>query len=205
MAHIPDGVLSVPVLAAGAVLACGALAIALRRLDPMDVPRVAVLAAMFFVASLIAVPLGPTSVHPLLGGLMGLVLGWAVVPAVAVGLMLQALFLGFGGVTTLGVNIVNIAGPGLLAGWLGGWLLARTASAARAGIVAAGVAALSVAATGAMVSLSLLLSSEDFAVSARVLAITYLPLMAVEGALTGVAVAMLRQARPDLVGVRAVT
>jgi cobalt/nickel transport system permease protein len=193
------------VLVTGGALAVGALALTLRRLDPMDVPRVAILAAMFFVVSLIAIPLGPTSVHPLLGGLMGLVLGPGVVPAVAVGLLLQALFFGFGGITSLGVNIVNIAGPGLLAGWLGGLLMGRAGNAFQAGLIAACVAALAVAMTGAMVALSLLLSSGDFAVSARVIILTYLPLMAVEGILTGVAVAMLRQARPDLVGVRAVS
>lgn len=75
MAHIPDGVLSLPVLVGGAVLAAGGLALGLRRLEDAEIPKTAILAAMFFVASLIAVPVGPSSVHLLLAGPMGLVLG----------------------------------------------------------------------------------------------------------------------------------
>jgi cobalt/nickel transport system permease protein len=198
MAHIPDGVLSLPVLATGAVLAVGALVWSLRRLDPMEVPRVAILTAMFFVASLVAIPVGPSSVHLLLSALMGLTLGWGVVPAVAVGLALQAFFFGFGGITALGVNIVNIAGPGLLAAALGAMLMPRFAAPLSKAIVAGGLAALAVAATGTMVAASLALSDADFATAARVLVVTYLPLMAVEGVVTGVAVGALARTRPDL-------
>ena len=96
MAHIPDGVLSAPVLITGAVVTVGALAVALRRLDYERIPQAAVLSAAFFVASLVSVPVGPSSVHLLLNGLMGLVLGWAAVPAILVALVLQAVFFGFG-------------------------------------------------------------------------------------------------------------
>jgi len=71
MAHIPDGVLSAPVLLTGAAASAGLLAIALRRLDWEALPQAAVLAAAFFVSSLISIPLGPSSVHLLLNGLMG--------------------------------------------------------------------------------------------------------------------------------------
>ena len=72
------------------------------------------LSAVFFVASLVHIPIGPTSVHPLLNGLMGIVLGWAAVPAILVALLLQAVFFGFGGITVLGVNVVNMAVPALV-------------------------------------------------------------------------------------------
>ena len=74
MAHIPDGVLSAPVLIGGGIVAAGLLAVGLKRLDEERIPRAAVLSATFFVASLIHIPVGPTSVHPLLTGLIGLVL-----------------------------------------------------------------------------------------------------------------------------------
>ncbi len=114
MAHIPDGVLSAPVLIGGGVAAAGLLAIAVKHLDDARIPQAAVLSAVFFVASLVHIPIGPTSVHPLLNGLMGIVLGWAAVPAILVALLLQAVFFGFGGITVLGVNVVNMAVPALV-------------------------------------------------------------------------------------------
>ncbi|MFW5724151.1 MAG: CbiM family transporter [Halochromatium sp.] len=114
MAHIPDGVLSAPVLISGALVSTGLLGVALHRLREAELPQAAVLAATFFVSSLISVPLGPSSVHLLLNGLMGLLLGWAAVPAIFVALLLQAIFFGFGGLLVLGVNTMNLALPALL-------------------------------------------------------------------------------------------
>lgn len=114
MAHIPDGVLSAPVLVTGALVSTGLLAIALRQLREAELPQAAVLAAAFFVSSLISVPLGPSSVHLLLNGLMGLLLGWAALPAIFVALLLQAVFFGFGGLLVLGVNTMNLALPALV-------------------------------------------------------------------------------------------
>mgnify|MGYP000653403121 CR=1 FL=1 len=48
----------------------------LRKLDYDRMPQVAVLSAGFFVASLVHVPIGPTNVHLVLNGLVGLFLGW---------------------------------------------------------------------------------------------------------------------------------
>lgn len=114
MAHIPDGVLSAPVLISGALVSAGLLGVALHRLREAELPQAAVLAAAFFVSSLISVPLGPSSVHLLLNGLMGLLLGWAAVPAIFVALLLQAVFFGFGGLLVLGVNSMNLALPALI-------------------------------------------------------------------------------------------
>ena len=88
MAHIPDGVVAVPVLATGALVSAGGLALGLRRLTPERMPRVAVLSAVFFVASLIHLPAGPASVHLMLNGIMGAVLGAAAFPAIVVALVL---------------------------------------------------------------------------------------------------------------------
>ncbi len=114
MAHLPDGVLSAPLLIGGAAVSATLLALALRRLDDTRVPQAAVLAAAFFVSSLISVPVGPASVHLLLNGLMGLLLGWLAVPALLVALALQLIFFGHGGLTALGVNTFNLAVPALL-------------------------------------------------------------------------------------------
>lgn len=195
MAHIQDGILSAPVLVAGAVLTAGACTLALRRAQDSDIPRAAVLASVFFAGSMIAVPVGPSSVHLMFSALMGLVLGWLAVPAVLAALVLQLVLFGFGGLTTLGVNAFNIAMPGVVLGLA----LRRPIAAAlprRAAFLAGlagGVAAL---ATAGLVALALALSASEFVPAARIMALTYLPLALAEAVICGAAVGYLQRALP---------
>jgi len=197
MAHIPDGVLTWPVSAAGTVIALVAVGVALKTLDDRLIPKTALLAAAFFVVSLIAVPIGPSSVHLLLGGLMGLLLGPATVLAVLVGLVMQALFFGFGGVTTLGINTLNIAGPAILVSMLARPFLSRLAARGVA-VLGAVVGAAASLGTGLMIVASLAASSADFSVAARIIAATYWPLAIVEGFVTASALVFLRRVRPEI-------
>lgn len=195
--HIPDGILSAPVLLGGAVLAAGGVAMGLRHLDDRAIPRTATLSAVFFAGSLIAVPLGPTSVHLVFAGLMGLMLGWAVFPAVLVALALQAVLFGFGGLTTLGVTTVVVAAPGALVGALFGPGI-RAARIPAQAVWRAGIAgALAVLGCAALVALALVLSAGAFAPVARVMALVYLPLAGVEAAVTAFAVGFLARVQPD--------
>ncbi|MDZ7909658.1 MAG: cobalt transporter CbiM [Gemmobacter sp.] len=196
MAHIPDGILSAPVLIGGAALAAGGVALALRGLEDRAIPRMAVLGAVFFTGSLLAVPVGPSSVHPMLAGLMGLMLGPGAFAAVAVGLALQVLLFGVGGLTTLGVNTVNIAAPGILLGWMLGPMLRRSTGGLRAALAAA-VGGLAVLGTGALVALVLALSAPEYVPVARVMLVTYLPLALAEAALTAAVVGFLVRVQPD--------
>jgi cobalt/nickel transport system permease protein len=201
IAHIPDGVLSLPVLAAGGAASVAALGVAVARLRSHDIPRTAVLGAVFFVASLITLPVGPTTVHPLLNGLMGLVLGWAAIPAIAVSLFLQMIFFGFGGLTAFGVNVFNIAVPALLVALvLRPWLV-RVDDPRRAGLIGAFAGAGGVLMTGVLVSASLALSNPAYLDAAKVVIVTYLPLAAGEAAITAAAVAFLWRVAPDMVGI----
>ncbi len=118
--HLPDGIVPVEMALAGYACSAGLMALALHRIkarpDPQaEIPRVAMLTTVFFAASLVAVPVPPTSVHLMLAGLMGVTLGWFAVPAVLVGLFLQAVLFGHGGITALGLNGVVFALPALLA------------------------------------------------------------------------------------------
>lgn len=197
MAHIPDGILSAPVLVGGAVLAVAGVAWGLRHLDDRAIPRAAILSAAFFAGSLVAIPAGPSSVHLLFGGLMGIMLGPATFAAVTVALLLQALLFGFGGLTTLGVNVFNIAAPAVLCGLAFGHIVRNTPSPAlRAGLAAA-AGALSVLGTGGLVALSLALSSSDYVPAASVLIATYLPLAAAEAFVTAVVVGFLARVHPE--------
>lgn len=197
MAHIPDGILTLPVLVGGAAVAATGVGLALRRIDDRAIPRIAILSAVFFAASLVSIPVGPSSVHLLLAGLMGIILGPGVFPAVLVALILQAVLFGFGGLTTLGVNTVNIALPGALAGPVLGPFIRRASSPLRAGALAAVGAAFCTFATGGLVALSLWLASSDFTPVARILLLTYLPLAIAEAAVTATVIAFLARVQPQ--------
>jgi len=195
--HIVDGALANSVVAGGAVLAAGGIALGLRNLPLEKIPAAGVLSASFFVASLVHVPIGPSSVHLILNGLAGLVLGWAAFPALFVGLLLQAVFFGFGGVTVLGVNTFNIAMPAVIVCYLcrPGILRGTPLTAALWGGIGG---ALAIALTTGFVALALMLSGDAFIPAARLVFLAHLPVMAVEGLLTAVAVYLAVQVKPDL-------
>ena len=199
--HISEGVLSGQVLAAGAALSTAGVAVGLKRTSNEQIPEVAILASAFFVASLIHVPLGPTSVHLILNGLVGLILGWATFPAILVGLLLQALLFQFGGLTTLGVNTFNMAFPGIVCWWIFGPMVrGRRPRLALVGAFFCGV--LAVLGAGLLVALSLYLTGKGFEKAAAAVLLAHLPVMALEGILTAFTVAFLRKVRPDMLGVK---
>jgi cobalt/nickel transport system permease protein len=103
--HVLDGYVPTWVVAGGFAGAAALTAATLPALARASAPRVAMLTSAFFVSSLaLKVPVGPTSVHLSLLGLVGVILGRAAFPAILVGLALQLLLFQHGGVTTLGVN-----------------------------------------------------------------------------------------------------
>jgi cobalt/nickel transport system permease protein len=114
--HISDGILA-PDWWGGGFLVAGLFGLlGARRVRDDEIPKIALLTAAFFVASLIHVRVGPTSVHLLLNGLLGVLLGWRVFLAIPVGLLLQVILIHHGGFTTLGINTCVMAFPALL-GW----------------------------------------------------------------------------------------
>jgi cobalt/nickel transport system permease protein len=117
--HISDGMLQPSWEWAGFACA-GALALfGAWRIRDDEIPRVALLTAAFFVASLIHVPVpGGPKTHLILNGLLGVILGRRALLAVPVGLFLQAALFGHGGFLSLGVNSVVMGLPALVAGWL---------------------------------------------------------------------------------------
>ena len=89
--HISEGILSVPVLATTGVLAAGLVIAGFKQTSDDQVPRVAVFSALFFLASFIHIPVGPTQLHLILNGLIGAVLGIRAFPALFLALLLQGL------------------------------------------------------------------------------------------------------------------
>lgn len=199
--HIAEGVLSAPVLIAGAVVAAGAIAAGLRKIDSRSVMPAALLGAAFFVASLVHVPVGPSSVHLILNGLLGVMLGVAAVPVIFVGLLLQALLYGYGGLTVLGVNTVSMGLGAICSGVLFQWLFAalRHASPGLA-LPAAGciAGALGVAVAAVLTSAALAFTDEGFVASAAILLTAHLPVMLIEGVVTGAALGFIARIRPAM-------
>lgn len=195
--HIVDGALAPEVLIGGGILAVAGLGLGLRKLPIDKIPATGVLSATFFVASLIHVPVGPSSVHLIMSGLAGLVLGWTAFPALFVGLLLQAIFFGFGGLTVLGVNTVNIALPAVLAGLLFRGMVARSNPVSAA--VLGGIAgAFSIALTTLFVAISLALSGDAFIPAAKLVFFAHIPIMVIEGLVSAAAVYLIAKVKPAL-------
>ena len=197
--HIAEGVLSNGVLVAGAAVAAGGVALGLRKMDEERVPTVAVLSSAFFVASLIHVPIAGSSAHLCLTGLMGVVLGMAAFPAILVGALLQAIVFGFGGLTALGANTANMALPAVLCHWLYSRRIRRSQPVGQFWLgAAAGATAMLL--SGLLVWVCLYASGEEFLKPAHLLLLAHVPLMFVEGLVTGSAVVFLCRVRPEVLG-----
>lgn len=200
MAHIPDGVLSGPVLAAGAAVSLAGCAYGLRSLDNERIPQVAVLSSAFFVASLVHFPVGPSSVHLILNGLTGIVLGWAAFPAILVALLLQAILFGFGGLVVLGVNVMNMAVPAVACRYLFRAIAGSGANRTRllwAAAIAGGVGVLM---TALLVAIVLALSGKEFISAAKLVILAHLPVAAIESVFSVAVVGLLAQVKPGLLG-----
>ena len=109
--HISDGIISVEVAITTGVVATLFCAYALKKLSNDKIALVAALSALFFVTSFIHIPFGPTQIHLMLLGFIGIFLGNLAFLSISIALILQALLLGFGGLTSLGANIVIMAMP----------------------------------------------------------------------------------------------
>jgi len=196
--HISEGVLSPGVLLIGAGLAAGGVAIGLRQLKPKEIPSTGILSAAFFVASLIHVPAGPASVHLVLNGLLGLMLGWKSFPAILVGLLLQALLFQFGGLTTLGINTLNMALPAVIGYYLTGWILKRSNRTSVLALTAFFCGAFAVFLSGILVGFSLFLTGEAFLPAAKLVVAAHVPVMIIEGILTAACLFFIRKVKPEL-------
>jgi len=200
--HIYEGILSCSahgqeLLAAGALAAAVGTAIGLRKLDPQRLPQAGLLSAAFFTASLIQVPLGPSSVHLVLSGLLGLVLGWVAFPAILIALTLQAVFFSIGGPTTLGLNTVIMALPAVVCHYLFRRAVAVNSEWMVFGVgFAAGATAMIL---GALISTGvLILAGKEFSALVPLILAVHLPSAVIEGMVTGSVVVFIRKVRPEL-------
>ncbi|MDR2802940.1 MAG: cobalt transporter CbiM [Treponema sp.] len=194
--HISEGILSPPVIAAGWALAVGGLAAGLKKTQTEKLPETALVSAALFLASLVHVPLGPSSIHLTLLGLAGILLGWSAVPALFIALLLQGILFQFGGLLSLGVN-TTVMGVAALSG--GGLyrLLSRLHTLRFLPAIAAGFAA--VIAGTVLVCAALFFSDMELGATAALLFAANLPLAAVEGVISAFVVAFLSKTVPQYV------
>jgi cobalt/nickel transport system permease protein len=194
--HIADGVVTAPVLAVGTAVAVAGTAMGLHALREEQIPQAGVMAAVFLVGSLVHVPAGPSSVHLVLNGLAGLLLGWVAFPALLVALFLQAVLFGFGGLTTLGVNTAAMALPGVMCALAFRRMVRRSTLLGSVGAFCVG--ALSVFLSGVLVATALIASGGVLRTAATVLVAGHIPVMVIEGVMCALCIAYLRRVRPQM-------
>lgn len=117
--HIPDGYLPAEVVIGGYVVTGIATWYSIKKInqrkDPRaEIPKASILTAAFIVVSLIHIPIPPTSVHLMLSGLMGILLGYYAFPAILIGVLFQSVLFHHGGITTIGINTINFGIPALI-------------------------------------------------------------------------------------------
>ncbi len=195
--HISDGVLSGPVLAAGWAGATVLAVATMRKMDMEEIPKLAVIAAVFFVGSLIRFPIGAASVHLILNGLVGVILGKRAFPAILLGLILQAILFGHGGVSVIGVNAVMMGGGALVA--YGFWQLRYLVSFAKRDILFGGLAgAIGVFASGCVLALVMVTTGDAFIAVAETVLWIHVGIMIFEGFVVAACVSFLLKVRPDM-------
>jgi cobalt/nickel transport system permease protein len=196
--HISDGVLPISV-AIGAYAAGAALVYwSARRSRTRDMPKLAVMTAAFFVASLVHIPFGPTSVHLILPGLTGALLGPSAFLAIGLGLMLQSLLFQFGGLTALGANSMMMGVPALVCGWL--FQKLRGDTPARQAIVGGLAGALGTVLAALILAGLLVTGGEDFFGVAKIALLAHVPVIVIEGLVSGFTIGFLARVKPEMLG-----
>ncbi len=195
--HVSDGLLSGAVITAGFVGTAILTAATLRKMELEEIPKISVATSVFFVASLIHIPVGPSSVHLLLNGLVGIILGWRAFPAILLGIILQAILFGHGGVTVIGVNSVMLGGGALVA--FGVWQLRHKFSFSKNEVIFGGLAGASATiASGLILSAALITTGEEFTVTAGIVLAYHIPVMIIEGLVAGACVGFLLKTKPEV-------
>ncbi len=208
--HIPDGFINGATSAAAGVAAAGGVGYSLRQtgryLSERQVPLAGLVAAFVFAAQMFNFPVMSGMSGHLIGGVLAAVLvgPWAAYLVMSVVLFVQGLFFADGGLSALGLSIINM---GLLAA-VGGYaiyrVLLRLVARTPAGVpLAAGIAAfisVPLAALGFVVQFAIG-GTADISTATVLTAMvgTHLLIGIGEGILTALVIGAVMTSRPDLV------
>ncbi len=195
--HIADGVLPVPVWLVGYIITAVLVGTNIKKMSAEDVPKVALMTAGFFVASLLHIPVGPVSVHLILNGLVGIILGPLAFVSILVGLLLQALLFQHGGITTIGINSLIMGLPALLVYRLFKMhkIFNFTGSEPAFGFLAGAIAVLGAA---IILAFFLITTGEEFKGVAKYAIFAHFPVMVIEGGITVFAISFLKKVKPEI-------
>ncbi len=210
--HISEGILPFDWAALWFVVSAPFVAVGLyklRKLSSADLsfkPLVGLMAAVVFIISCmpIPVPTAGTCSHPCGTGLSAILLGpFISVLVAAAALLIQALFLSHGGLSTWGANIVSMGIMGSFAGYLTFKALrSMKASLAVSGFIAGLLADWATYMTTSVELASGIRGDSPFLPLFQKIMIafipTQLPLGILEGAITAGMVVLLYRKRPDL-------
>jgi len=122
--HIPDGILSAPILAGFGAASGLSVLYSARKAEASTqahrIPLLGVLGAFVFAAQMVNFPVGPGASGHLLGGaLLAATIGpWAASITMTAILLIQALVFQDGGVLALACNVFNMAILGVWVAWL---------------------------------------------------------------------------------------
>ncbi|MDR1977023.1 MAG: cobalt transporter CbiM [Campylobacteraceae bacterium] len=192
--HISEGILEPKILIAGAVVSTLVLIYALKTLKSDDIPKVSAFSALFFVASFVYVPLGITSVHLIMNGIVGAVLGVRAYVAIFVALLLQGVLFGYGGITTLGINLFTLATPALV-----GYAIFRIPYKKiwQKQIIWFCVGFVPITFGALILSFVLFLNKDEFLAAAKIAFLAHIPVMIVEGIITLLALNFIEKVQPS--------
>lgn len=196
--HIAEGVLSLPVLFTGATTAVIGVFWGLKRLPAQRLMLAGLLGAVFFLASLIHIPIGVGSAHLIMNGVIGILLGSASFPVIFIALLLQTVLLQFGGLTVLGVNTATMGIGAVLAGWLFHQIVRQSTQKKTIGIVSFLAGFSSVLISGLLTALALAVSHESFQIVAMTIFLSNLPIMVIEGLITIFIILYISKTEPRL-------
>jgi len=194
--HISDGVLPVSVAVGGYVASAALVAWSARRTCSEELPKLAVMTAAFFVASLVHIPFGPTSVHLLIPGLTGALLGSSAFLSISLGLLLQSLLFQFGGITALGANALMMGLPALVCGWFFQRFKGRTRL--RQAIIGGIAGALGTILAAIILAALLGTGGEDFFGVAKIALLAHVPVIIIEGLVSAFTIGFLARVKPAL-------
>jgi len=195
--HISDGVLHAPVWLSGYAVSAAIITVTTKKMHPEEIPKTAIMTSVFFVSSLIHVPIGPTSVHLILNGLIGMVLGPLAFVSIFLGLLLQAILFQHGGITTIGINSVIVGLPALLAYRVFD-LRNKSRFRLNAFVFGALAGACGVFFTTLMLVMLLIITGSEFFGVAKVAFLAHLPVIAIESIITGFIASFIMKVKPEI-------
>jgi len=195
--HISEGILNPPIWLTGYAATAVIAGLTMRKLDMEEVPKISVITAVFFIASLIKIPLGPASIHLILNGLVGIVLGKRAFAAIMLGIILQAIIFGHGGITVIGINTLMLGGGALVAYFV--WQQRYRFNIKRREFVFGAIAgAIGTVTSGTILASVLMLTGEEFTTIAETVLIAHIPIMLIEAAVVGASAEFLQKTKPEV-------